>query len=141
MDGHGDARTREYIYLGQYKANWNITIIEDTYDYWSWRHSSSTAADRYKLIKDFGVVSDHKWEHYFLVEYSNGWEVTTLSSNPKIAERITGEDASNILALIEEKKMPRYAPERVTNKYSDFKTDRNKQSVKAKFHSLGDRRK
>lgn len=141
MDGKGKARGTEYTYIGQYKANWNITIIEDTYDYWSWRHSSSTAADRYKLIKDFGVVLDHKWEHYFLVKYQDTWRVRTLGSNPKIAESIAGQDASDILSSVEEKDMPSYAPERVTKKYSDFKTDRNKQSVVAKFHSLGDRRK
>lgn len=133
----------EYIYLGQYKANWNITIIEDTYDYWSWRHSSSTAADRYKLIKDFGVVKDPKWEHYFLAVYDDDkMAVRTLGSNPKFINRVAGKDASDILASIEEKKMPSYAPERVTKKYNDHIPYRgSKQSVQAKFHSLGDRRK
>lgn len=133
----------EYIYIGQYKASWHVTIIEDTYDYWSWRHSSVRAEDRYKLIKDFGVVKDHKWEHYFLVKYAKCWGVTSLGSSCKIAERVAGQDTSEVLTTVkDEESLPRYAPDRVTKKYNDHIPYRgSKQSVQAKFHGLGERRK
>lgn len=140
LSSEGYEYKREYIYIGQYKVNWYITVQEDTYDYWN-NYLRKQNADRYKLVNDVGIVADHKWEHYFLTITSNDkWRVTSLGSSPRLIKLRSGEDDSDKLDSVSKENMPSWSPERIHNKYKGYKFN-NRQSVKAEFNSLGERRK